>query len=153
MTKKPTSRTTSKPRSFRFSEEAESILEQQTDAKQFIESLITGTHVRPLEVVPLKQLKELLETMGTPGAFIPENKTSAAELKKPENNLVGSATPKSRTMKDVLSDITRVERERDDILEWSQDPEEHRRVAADCNEKTTLLWAEWRELKNDKESF
>ena len=141
-------------KAFRLSEEAAEILDQQDNATQYLEDLILARGVySKADTHIIDLLDKILETMGTPGAFIPENKTSAAELKKPENNLVGSATPKSRTMKDVLSDITRVERERDDILEWSQDPEEHRRVAADCTEKTTLLWAEWRELKNDKESF
>ena len=144
-----------------LSEEALQRADDSGNRSEYIENLILGTPqvsdkaqtYSKAEVTIIDKIDKILETMGTPGAFIPENKTSAAELKKPENNLVGSATPNSRTMKDVLSDITRVERERDDKLEWSQDPEEHRRVTADCTEKTTLLWAEWRELKNDKESF
>ena len=136
-------------KTIRLSEEATAALADIDNHSQYIEDLILGTpqgESRVFEVVPLKQLNEVLGSLLEP---LLENNSKPVGNIKPQNT-IGSPTANTRTMQDVLSDITRAERERDDILEWSQDPEEHRRVAAECTKKTTLLWAEWKELKNEQ---
>ena len=90
------------PKTFRLSEDAVNVLNEQENATEFLELLILRkqTYSRA-EVEMIDLLNEIKESVGTPGAFISENKTSAAELKKPENNLVGSATPNIEQLKSI----------------------------------------------------
>lgn len=127
---------TKKPRSFRFSAEVEVILEQQEDPKKFIESLITGTHVRPLEVVPLQQLKELLESMGpSAGSISSQSSETPPQFKK-------SPSPTAnRTHHDTLQDIKKLESERSAM--FSQDPDDYLEINRDIDE----LWKEYHALK------
>ena len=141
--KQPNKPSGSKPRSFRFSDEAEKIISQQEDPKKFIESLITGNHVRPLEVVPVEQLVELLEDM------LSKQIPALATPPQPQftNTNVGSVPFYTRTKTDVLLDIEREKQNLQDLLEVNQDPKDH----AIKQQFIQELWNEYHALVKEEQ--
>lgn len=141
-------------KTFRLSEEAVEILNKQDNATEFLEALIQDKYTRPLEVVPLQQLKELLEAWGPssveskPLLNRPPLENKNRDLKSPDLKTAFSPTAK-RGKTDVLEDIKTLELERDEELEFNQDPLEIRRVAQKYQEEINFLWNEYHEL--DKE--
>jgi len=77
-------------KTFRLTERAITILDAQENATEFLEELIISKKqtYSKAESEIIDKLNEIIGSVGTPGTFISENKTSAAELKKPENKIV-----------------------------------------------------------------
>ena len=66
----------------------------------------------------------------------------------PSVNVVNVST--SRTPQLVLQEINQMERERDDKLEYCQDPLEAKRIGSDYASRIQLLWDEYHQLKENK---
>lgn len=136
-----------KPRAFRFSEEAEAILSKQQDPKLFIEQLITGTHVRPLEVVSLQQLRDLLDEYNQPLARPLGAPHVEAQIQEggAQKNIV-SPTAK-RSLGDIRNDISLKQQERDEAISESQDFSYSKELERKYNAEIEALWQEFHATK------
>jgi hypothetical protein len=114
------------PKTFRLSEEAVKVLDEQPNATEFLESLILNQHKQSIEVVPLQQLKEVLREL---------------------SHRTINSHPTVRTPADVLRDIEQAKLELHDLLEVNQDPNDH----AQQQTKIQNLWEEYNSLKEQHE--
>ena len=121
----------SKPRSFRFSDEAEEIIGKQDDPKQFLEDLVLN---KQREVkVPWLNLE----------ARIDEVLEAVSKMPKPVKEQ-GDSTKKP---KDCLVEITALEKERDEELKYCQDPDTAFGIHENYQAKIQSLWDEYHKLK------
>lgn len=118
-----------------LSEEALATADESGNRSEYIEQLIMGTQERIFEVVPLKQLTEVL---GTLLEDMPKPQITAAPLenKNPENKIVSSPTARN-----ILAEIKELEAERNEI--FSQDPLDFKEI----NENIQNLWKEYHAAK------
>lgn len=115
-----------------ISEEAVKLADASGNRSQYIEDLILGTHGSPeLEnstVLSEQRVREIIN-----------------EVLRHKNKIASS--PTARSAKDVLAEIQAEKAKLDDLLEFNQDPEDHK-----TQEKIIQdLWTEYHSLKEQDE--
>lgn len=126
-------------KTFRLSEEAIKVINQQTNATEFLEDLILDKYQRPMEVVPLQQLKDLLDGLSSNG------RTEAFEAL----NLGSSHSEPAITPQSILAEIEDKKQRLSELIEVNQDPADHAKLQNEIQE----LWRKYsilKELDNTK---
>lgn len=107
-----------------LSTEALAMADATGNRSQFIEELILGNTTRPVEVVSLKQLQDLLAPL-----YPKPGKTPTVVS--------------SRNKGDILADIRKLEAERNSELEYVQDDDEIFNISEKYGAKINTLWKEY----------
>jgi hypothetical protein len=131
-------------RTFRLSEEAINKLNEQENATEFLEALILDKYTRPLEVVPLKQLYELLEEQFSKLKQPPRKLNDLDMLIATSPQATKAQATTTRSPKDVLKDIEDAKANLADFMLVNQDPQDHAQEQA----KIQALWDEYHALND-----
>ena len=135
-----------------LSEKALERADSTGNRSQYIEQLLMNAATRPLEVVPLQQLITLLdEKLKTQGRVIVKPAdTYDTPTSTPLSKNVASAAP-NRTTKSILDEITQLEAEREEKLEYNQDPTDINKIHKQYTDQIKLLWDEYHNLKKEEQ--